>query len=206
MRVLVADDSVVYRKSLSSILTGWGYAVQQASDGDDALAQLLASDGPRLALIDPKMPGINQADICRTVRRSDTEYFRYLILLTTGESKADVAAGLDAGADDYVVKPFDHQELRQRMLAGERIVKLETAKHKQIAELTAALDDNKQLRGILPICAWCNRIRDDQAYWRRVEDYFGKYSKTEFAHAICPECNTRDLTSPAEPTVPAPVK
>jgi diguanylate cyclase (GGDEF)-like protein len=133
MRVLIAEDNGVSRLILRSHLRKWGYEVVEAVDGDAAWAVLSQPDAPRLAILDWMMPGMDGIEVCRKVREAGREPYVYVILLTGRESREDVVTGLDAGADDYVTKPFDAQELRVRVRAGERICKLQT-------ELLAARD------------------------------------------------------------------
>lgn len=193
MKILIADDSKVYRKAITASLEKWGHEVTQASDGDEALALLRAPDAPPLAILDWMMPGINGTDICRAIRRDQKGLFKYILLLTSRETKEDIAAGLESGADDYVVKPFDEQELQMRVKAGERIVQLEESNKSRIDELEEALANVETLQGIIPICAWCNSIRDDKDFWLKVEDYLGAHSKTQFTHAICPDCTKKQF-------------
>jgi two-component system cell cycle response regulator len=131
MRVLIADDNAMSRLTLRSQLKKWGYDVVEARDGDEAWAILSMPDSPRLAILDWMMPGLDGIELCRRVRAQAQEPYLYAILLTGREGRDDVVAGLDAGADDYVTKPFDAQELRVRVRAGERICALQ-------AELVAA--------------------------------------------------------------------
>ncbi len=125
MKVLIADDNAMSRLTLRSQLKKWGYEVVEAVDGDAAWAILSTPDAPRLAVLDWMMPGLDGVELCRRVRAQGQEPYLYAILLTGREGRDDVIAGLDAGADDYVTKPFDAQELRVRVRAGERICALQ---------------------------------------------------------------------------------
>jgi response regulator RpfG family c-di-GMP phosphodiesterase len=110
------------------------------------------------------------------------------VLLTALRSGADVVSGLDAGADDYVTKPFDLEELRARIHVGVRVITLQDKLAQRVAELQAALANVKQLHGLLPICSYCKRIRGDDQYWQQVESYIAARSDAQFSHGICPAC------------------
>lgn len=125
VRVLIADDSVVSRHVLYATLLKWGYEVVVASDGNEAWSILQGKDAPSLAVLDWMMPGMTGPDVCRMVRQHGKEPYTYILLLTSRNLKEDLIAGMDAGADDYIIKPFEQQELKVRLRAGTRIVKLQ---------------------------------------------------------------------------------
>jgi DNA-binding response OmpR family regulator len=108
--------------------------------------------------------------------------------LTARANTEDLVAGFEAGADEYIVKPFDLAELRVRLQAGARIVELQQKLEERVRDLESALSRVKQLQGLLPICAYCKRIRNDQNYWQQVEAYVSQRSEAEFSHSICPDC------------------
>src|SRR6185503_4003104 len=168
MRVLIADDDPVSLRSLRGLMQSWGYDVATAENGTAALNALAA---PRLALIDWEMPGLHGPEVCRRVRDWHAADCPYLILLTSRSARSDVITGLDAGANDYLVKPFDPGELRARLHAGNRIIELQRGLAEKVTELETALSNVRRLTGLLPICAYCKAIRDDSDYWHRVEEY-----------------------------------
>lgn len=133
MKVLVADDDVTSRKMLAAIVQKGGYDVVEATDGNKAWQYLRASDGPRLALIDWMMPGLNGIEICRKFQELASHTPPYIILITSRDKNEDIVKGLNSGASDYLVKPFDTSELRARLEVGHRVVQLQ-------AELAAARD------------------------------------------------------------------
>lgn len=186
--ILLADDEEPSRQFLSYYLNNWGYTVTLAADGAQAAAVLDGDDAPAIALIDWIMPGMEGPALCRHVRQKADRPFTYLILLTAKTHKDEVAEGLDSGADDYVTKPFDLKELRSRLKVGERMVTLERALAQQVLSLQEALDQVRQLKELLPICAWCKRIRDDEDYWHSIEEYLHVHTGTDFTHGICPHC------------------
>ncbi len=124
MKILVAEDDDYLCGILKSALEGSGYEVLTAPDGKQAWDILQGEDAPRLAILDRKMPGMNGLEICRMVREARTEPYTYIILLTALDQKKDIIAGMEAGADDYIAKPFDIDELEVRLKAGVRTVKL----------------------------------------------------------------------------------
>lgn len=125
MKILVAEDDRTTRFMVASLLAQWGYEVVTAETGAEAWQILTHEDAPPLAVIDWIMPGMEGPEICRHLRRSREGQYRYIIILTVQGDQASVVAGLEAGADDYVTKPFDAQELKLRVQAGRRIVELQ---------------------------------------------------------------------------------
>lgn len=125
MRVLMAEDDPVSRRLLAVTLRKWGFDVQAVSDGREACEALDAEDAPRLAILDWMMPEVDGVEVCRRVRQRRDREYTYVILLTARDRKQDILSGLDAGADDYVVKPFDSDELRMRLNTAQRILKLQ---------------------------------------------------------------------------------
>ena len=188
MRILIAEDDLVSRKMLEATLSRWGYELVVTQDGAAAWAALQGQDAPRLAILDWMMPGMDGVDVCRNVRTLPTQEPPYVILLTAKGSKADVVSGLQAGADDYIVKPFDREELRARVHAGVRILTLQASLAARVRELEIAIGRVKTLQGLLPICSYCKRVRNDGDYWQQVESYISDHSDARFSHGICPDC------------------
>jgi two-component system cell cycle response regulator len=125
MKILVADDDLVSRRMLEKALVRAGYEVIAVPDGSAAAAYLCTPEGPRLALLDWDMPELDGPEVCRLVRQKKDQGYVYMILLTSKGLKTDVIAGLGAGADDYLIKPFDIDELKARLRTGQRILHLE---------------------------------------------------------------------------------
>jgi diguanylate cyclase (GGDEF)-like protein len=125
MRVLAAEDNPVFQSMLKTMLTRWGYEAVIARDGNEAWNTLEGNDAPRLAVLDWMMPGLDGVEICRRVRRANREPYVYILLLTARTESQDLIDGMDAGADDYLTKPFNAHELRVRIRAGRRILDLQ---------------------------------------------------------------------------------
>jgi len=187
-RVLVAEDHQVSRHLLERNLQNWGFEVVSAQDGKAAVEILESPDAPAIAILDWMMPRMDGVEVCRSVRQKTGRPYIYLLLLTAKSQKDEIAAGLDAGADDYVIKPFDPDELRARLKVGQRVVELERTLEKRVQDLEKALADVRKLKSLLPICMYCKSIRDDGDYWREIDEYIYKETGTDFSHGICPNC------------------
>ena len=174
MRILIADDDHVSTMMLRSTLEQWGFEVFVAHDGAEAWARINGPEPPAVAIVDWMMPEIDGVELCRRIRAATLPSPVYVILLTARNSRQDLVTGLEAGADDYLTKPFDPDELRARIHVGQRTLGL-------IANI-------KRLSGLLPICSYCKRIRSDQNYWEQVENYITEHSDARFSHGICPDC------------------
>ncbi len=195
MRILIADDDIVLRHALRVHLERWSYSIVECGDGGEAWEVLQGSTPPPLAIVDWNMPGIDGPTLCQRLRDVPSLSAMYVILLTSNQDRKDIIAGLESGADDYITKPCDWNELRARLRIGERIVGLQQTLAARVAELQEAIVDVRKLSGLLPICAYCKRIRDDKNYWQQIEKYLGERSEAQFSHGICPECLEEHLPS-----------
>ncbi len=163
MKILIADDSSVSRHLLGSMVKKWGYDVISASDGTQAWEVLSGPDAPRLAILDWMMPGLTGPEVCEKVRGQGGDSYIYILLLTGRTQKEDVIEGMTAGADDYVVKPFDQQELRVRLRAGRRIVELQD-------ELLSAREELRQQATHDALTGLKNRARIREVLAERMDD------------------------------------
>jgi DNA-binding response OmpR family regulator len=188
MQILIADDDAVNRRMLERALAGWGYELVVTSDGLQAWEELQREEAPQLAILDWMMPGMDGVEICRQARACPATATAYLLLVTACGKPEDIVAGLEAGANDYITKPYEPAELRARVRVGVRVVELQRSLADRVRELEDALGHVKQLQGILPICAYCKKIRTDDKYWHQVEDYVRQHSEVRFSHSICPDC------------------
>lgn len=188
MRILIADDDDVTRLQLEAMLVRRGYEVLATADGTEAWQVLQGRDPPRLALLDWLMTDMDGVEVCRLARANPALKGLYLILVTSRADKGHILEGLRAGANDYVTKPFDRDELLARVGVGEQVVQLQDELVLRVHELEDALTRVKQLQGLLPICSYCKSIRDDRNYWHRVESYVQEHSAAQFSHGVCPKC------------------
>jgi sigma-B regulation protein RsbU (phosphoserine phosphatase) len=191
LHVLVADDEPVSRTVVGAILKKAGFIVSYAPDGEQAWQRLDGPTAPELALLDWEMPGLQGPEVVERMRSKQTQTPTYVILLTSRDSSADIVRGLRAGADDYVCKPANEEELIARVNVGARVVQLQAALADRVRSLEEALANVKALQTLLPMCAYCKAIRNDQNYWQKVETYFHDHSGVSFSHSYCPNCYDR---------------
>ena len=148
-KVIVAEDDPISREVVSSLLRNWGYDVFVTQNGTEALEAIRAQDGPVWAVLDWMMPGMDGIEVCRHARKIDKVV--YILLLTARSGKEQLVEGFEAGADDYLVKPFNKEELRARLAAGLRVLNLQTTLAARVSELEKALEENQKLRLQIPI-------------------------------------------------------
>lgn len=187
-RILIAEDDTTCRTVLAGVLKRQGHEVVETVNGADAWAVLQRPDAPRLAILDWLMPELDGLEVVRRVRAQPTARPPYLLMVTSKSDKADIIAGLGGGANDYLTKPFAAGELWARIQVGQRMVELQEALETKVTELRESLEHIKTLRGLIPICMYCKKIRDDTGYWDQVEVYVCKHTEAAFSHGICPGC------------------
>lgn len=173
MRILVAEDDKVSRLVLSTGLRKLGHEVIEAADGEEAWA-LFRSGDVHMVVTDWMMPNMDGLQLCRSIRAELESKYTYIIMLTALGGKESYLEGMNAGADDFITKPFDIDGLTARLRVAERILKLQ-------AEV-------RQLEGLLPICTYCKKIRSDDDAWQAIEVYLTRQTEASFSHGICPEC------------------
>ena len=170
--VLIAEDDPLFRRILERWFQQWDYRVTAVENGLDAWEVLQREDAPQLAILDWMMPGIDGIELCRRIRSRDQSPYRYVLLLTAKDDKQDVITGLEAGADDYLTKPFDVDELRARVRAGKRILDLQAALiHAQDDLQSAALHDS--LTGLWNRGAILDLLRREVCRRQRTGDALG---------------------------------
>ncbi len=188
VRILIAEDDPVSRRYLELTLQKWGYEVVVTTNGAEAWQILMSQDTPGVAILDWMMPEMDGLEICEKVRASPKTAAAYVILLTTRDGLRDTVRGLQSGADDYLTKPFDVEELRARVGVAVRVAQLQRSLEDRVRQLEEALTNVRRLQGLLPICSYCKKIRDDRNYWQQVEGYISEHSEAQFSHGICPDC------------------
>jgi len=156
-RILLADDSPVYRRMISGLLVQWGFEPVVVGDGLQAWTLLQSTNSPRLALIDWVMPQMDGPELCRKIRERGADSYTYVVLLTAKDGRGDLLKGLEAGADDYLNKPFDEPELKARLMVGRRILELqhdlivtrEAMRHSATHDSLTGLVNRKEILDIL---------------------------------------------------------
>lgn len=171
--VLVVDDNPQNLQVLGPMLEKKGYDVAFATSGEQAL-EFASGEKPDLVLLDIMMPGMDGYQVCERLKKEKTTASIPVIFLTAKSDTDDIVRGFEAGGVDYVTKPFNSAELLARV--------------KTHLELKNAREEIKTLRGILPICAHCKKVRNDSGFWQQVEVYVRDHSEAEFTHGLCPDC------------------
>lgn len=173
MRILLVDDDPVARRILTAVLVGLGHEAVQATDGAEGWERFQA-DSLDIVITDWMMPEVDGLELTRRIRGSTKARYTYVLLLTALQGRARYLDGMDAGADDFVTKPVDREELHARLRVAERVLGLQR--------------EVRQLQGLLPICSYCKRIRDEADAWSQVEEYLSHRTEAQFSHGICPPC------------------
>jgi DNA-binding response OmpR family regulator len=177
MKVLVVDDDRTSRALLHAAMVKFGYEVVEAVNGAAAWERLLET-GARIVVSDWVMPDIDGLELCKRARGLRDRPYTYFILLS-GQRIGDAhhAKAMDEGVDDFLQKPLDVDSLRMRLKVGERIVRLN--------------ERVRTLEGILPMCAYCRRIRDEKGGYSNLEEYVADKTSARFSHGVCPDCAKR---------------
>lgn len=173
MKILLVDDDADFREALATLLVRWNHEVIQAENGEQA-TDMFRRGVYDVIITDASMPGLTGLDLCRAVRSLARESYTYIVMLTARGGVENLVEALDAGADDFLTKPFDRQVLAARLRVAARIL-----------DLRAHV---KRLEGILSICSHCKRVRRDDGSWAQLESYFQDRSDLRFSHGICSDC------------------
>ena len=186
MKLLIADDDAFFRKMLERILAP-SYELQMAEDGAEAWQIIQQPDSARLAILDWVMPKFTGPQLCRKIRETPSLRSMYMIILTAKDSSS-LTAALRAGADDYVTKPFDAEELRARVRVGQRIIDLQTELAEQVGACENTKSQLRQARALLPVCPNCGKVRADEKYWYELETYLGQNILQRPQNGECANC------------------
>jgi phosphoserine phosphatase RsbU/P len=173
MRILIVEDDIDCSEMLCELLEHGGHQVVGATNGLEGWEKFQGGDFSVL-VSDWVMPELDGLELCRRIRAAETQDYCYIILLTALTGKANYIEAMTAGADDFMSKPFDPDELKARLIAAERIVRLK--------------EQLKRLEGVLPTCMYCKRIRDHRDAWVGIEEYITKRTAASFSHGVCPDC------------------
>lgn len=187
------------RRRLEATLEALGHEVFSCEDGVEAWEAFQGGGDFQLIITDWLMPRLSGIELCRKIREAQvgSSAYAYVILLTGHDQ--GLIEGMEAGADDFITKPFRPDELRVRIQAGLRVLALERALSTRVDELEQALARVRRLEGLLPICSYCKKIRHSEGpqgekqEWESVESYVTHRSEAKFSHSICPTCYDREL-------------
>jgi len=185
--ILIVDDTPENLKVLRSILMQQSYRVRVAINGQMAINSV-AESLPDLILLDIRMPGIDGFEVCRRLKADALFQQIPVIFLSASDDLDDKIRAFSSGGVDYVTKPFQVEEVLARVTMHLKTRELQKALEEKNADLETALASIKTLSGLLPICAQCKKIRDDQGYWNRIEKYISEHTDVSFSHGLCPEC------------------
>ena len=179
MKILIAEDDAIAEKVLRLTLQHFGHEVVTARSGTEAW-EIFHRDPVRVIVSDWMMPGMDGLELCDRVRgRAQTPYTYFILLTAAHTGPDDYNLAMDAGVDDFMTKPLDREMIRTRLHVAQRILRYTT--------------EIRMLRDIIPICAYCNKVRSDGDYWERVETYIKERTGSRFSHGACPECLDEQL-------------
>jgi len=186
VKILIAEDDNIAEKVLRLTLQHFKHEVVSARDGAEAW-EAFDRDPVRVIVSDWMMPGLDGLEFCNRVRdRAQTPYTYFILLTAAHTGPDDYNLAMDAGVDDFLTKPLDREMIRTRLRVAERILRYTT--------------EISLLRDIIPICAYCHKVRSDGDYWERVETYIRDRTGTRFSHGACPDCFENQMKVLAELT------
>jgi len=192
VNIMMVDDTPANLKLLQKMLQGKGYRVLAFPDGQKAL-NAAAKSPPNLILLDIKMPGLNGFEVCERLKADAALKDIPVIFISALAETTDKVKAFAVGGVDYVTKPFQFEEVNARVETHLRLRRQHLEIEEERRRLQQALDEIRTLRGILPICAYCKKIRDDAGYWSQVEKYVSDHTDAKFSHGICPTCFEREM-------------
>lgn len=187
INILVVDDARGNLMLLTKCLEAVGYEVRPAISGKAAL-EAASKYVPDMVLLDINMPDMDGYEVCKAFKGDAKLKEVPIIFISALDAPTDKVKAFKAGGVDYVTKPINFEEVRARVSTHVKIALLQRENRRTISELQNALSEVKALKGLLPICSHCKKIRDDKGYWNGVEEYFSAHADAEFSHSVCPEC------------------
>lgn len=173
MRILIAEDDPTARHALTGLLRSLDHDVIAVADGEEALEHHALDPAP-VIITNWQMPRVDGLELCRRVRAVRRRRYTYVIMLTAHEGRESFLVGMEAGADDFITKPVDAAMLQARLRVAERVVTLQ-------AEVS-------HLKGLIPICMYCHKIRDGEDIWHPIDQYLAERTNSHLSHGICPDC------------------
>ena len=178
MKILALEDQPVAAMRLMAVLKSLDYEADLVADGASAWIQVQVG-GYRVVVSDWQMPGLDGLDLCRMIRKRGGDYIYFILISAHRITRENRQLALEAGVDDFLVKPVDPEELGMRLHVAERIIGLTSQVEK--------------LESFIPICSYCKKIRDDKKYWQEIETYFNQQQGARFSHGVCPDCHDREI-------------
>jgi DNA-binding response OmpR family regulator len=175
MKILIVEDDHDLLQVLRTMLEWLGHEVVTAADGEEGWAAYGKADFP-VVITDRLMPRMDGLELCSRIRAERRDSYTYVMLVTVLGGKDSFLEGMEAGADDFIAKPVDREELRARLRVAERLLSLQ----RHVA----------RLERLLPICVYCKKIRDERGHWTRIEHYLAARTQASFSHGVCPDCNS----------------
>ncbi len=189
VKILIAEDEFTTRMMVQVCLENWGYRVESVTNGNDAWAALQKPEAPHIAILDWEMPELDGVEVCRRVKEMNAINPPYILLLTSRDSKTDIVKGFDAGADDYMTKPFNDNELRARVRVAERLVRTQSSLSESVAELKEALNQLEMLENGVESCRECHKIFSPyDGEWHGLGDILKNGADPRFIANTCPGC------------------
>jgi phosphoserine phosphatase RsbU/P len=178
MKILAVEDDPVAQLVLEAALKSLGHTVTLVADGESAWEELQVRP-VRVVVSDWRMPRVDGLELCRRVRAQAGDYVYFILLTNLSATEENQEAALQAGVDDFLMKPVDVRELKTRLHVAARILNYAT----QV----------KELESFLPICGYCKKIRDDHNYWQQIEHYLHERTGAAFSHGVCPDCYQKQV-------------
>lgn len=186
--ILVVDDDPDIRSATARLLGKAGYSVAEAGNGTEGI-RVIQETRPDMVLLDVVLPDMDGHTVCQRIKTDQNMKGTYVLMVSGSRTASDdQSEGLEIGADGYINRPIPNRELLARIHAMFRIIHAERERDRLIGELQEAFARIKTLSGLLPICSYCKKIRDETGYWSQVEVYIQKHSDADFSHSICSEC------------------